>query len=73
MIKEHNDYLIALRNSGIVNMLRAGPYLQTYFGIDRKEAKTILIEWINSFAQNRGLPGTLTPGWDRSAKHEQQV
>jgi hypothetical protein len=39
MTKEHYDYLIALRDSGVTNMWGAAPYLQEYFGLDRKEAK----------------------------------
>jgi hypothetical protein len=49
MTKEHYDYLIALRDSGVTNMWGAAPYLQEYFGLDRKEAKDILLEWIDSF------------------------
>jgi hypothetical protein len=49
MTKEHHEYLIALRDSGIVNMWGASPYLAEYFGLSQKEARSILIEWIESF------------------------
>ena len=49
MTKEHNDYLIALRDSGVTNMWGAGAYLEAYFGLSRKEASAILVEWIESF------------------------
>ena len=43
------DYLVTLRDSGVTNMLAAGPYLQREFGLSRYEAKDILLEWIDSF------------------------
>jgi len=49
MTKEHSDYLIALRDSGVTNMWGATPYLEAHFGITRKEAGAILVEWIKSF------------------------
>jgi len=49
MTKEHSDYLIALRDSGVTNMWGAAPYLEAHFSITSKEANAILIEWIKSF------------------------
>ena len=49
MTKEHYDYLIWLRDSGVTNMWGAAPYLAHNFGISRKEASAILVEWIESF------------------------
>lgn len=49
MTDEHSDYLIALRDSGVTNMLGAGPYLEDRFDLTRKEAIAILVEWIESF------------------------
>ena len=43
------DYLVTLRDSGVINMFGAGPYLQREFGLSRYEAKDILLEWIDSF------------------------
>jgi hypothetical protein len=47
--KEYFDYLVALRDSGVVNMWGAAPYLQDYFDIPHKDAKDILVQWIESF------------------------
>ena len=47
--KEYFDYLVALRDSGITNMMGAGAYLQRQFGLSRYEAKWILLEWFESF------------------------
>ena len=49
MTDEHYDYLIWLRDSGQTNMWGAAPYLAYNFGISRKEASAILVEWIESF------------------------
>ncbi len=49
MEKEHKEYLDRLRESGVTNMFGAAPYLQEEFGLDRKEARAILLEWMHSF------------------------
>ena len=49
MNKEHYDYLINLRDSGEVNMWGAAPYLVAEFGLTRREARTVLLEWIQTF------------------------
>jgi hypothetical protein len=49
MTKEHIDYLIALRDSGVVNMWAAVPYLEDRFDLTRMEARAVLVEWIESF------------------------
>jgi hypothetical protein len=49
MKKEHKIYLDKLRESGKCNMFEAGFYLQNDFGLDRKEAREILKEWLESF------------------------
>ena len=46
LTQEHHDYLIELRDSGAINMWGATPYIEEYFGIQRSEAKAILLEWI---------------------------
>jgi len=48
-IKEYFDYLVSLRDSGVTNMMGAGPYLEREFGLSRYEAKDILLEWFESF------------------------
>lgn len=39
------EYLDALRDSGITNMLGAGPYVETEFGLTPDEAKKLLVNW----------------------------
>jgi len=49
MTEEHKVFLDDLRESGVTNMFGAAPYLQEEFGLDRRDAKDILIEWMKSF------------------------
>ena len=50
-MSEYFAYLEDLRDSGVVNMFLASPYLEAEFGLDRKEAKDILLAWIKSFSK----------------------
>ena len=43
------EYLDTLRETGVTNMFGASPYLQQAFGIERREAKTILLEWMKNY------------------------
>ena len=51
--KKYNDFLLALRDSGVTNMFGAAPYLQKEFGLDKREAREILANWMKSF--NEGI------------------
>jgi hypothetical protein len=51
LTQEHHDYLIALRDSGVVNMWGDTPYIEDRFDVPHQEAKAILVEWINSFKE----------------------
>jgi len=42
-------YLDALRESGVTNMLLAGPYLQKEFGLSYKEAMKVLAHWMKTY------------------------
>ena len=42
-------YLEGLRQSGVANMIGAGPYLEREFGLDRNEAKEVLLNWMRSY------------------------
>ena len=42
-------YLVALRDSGRVNMWGAVPYLEERFGMSKAEAKAALFAWMDSF------------------------
>ena len=52
MNKEYYDYLINLRDSGEVNMWGAAPYLVAEFGLTRRESRTVLLEWIQTFTSD---------------------
>lgn len=42
-------YLEWLRRTGVTNMFGASPYLQNEFGLNDKDAKQILLEWMNNY------------------------
>ena len=46
--EEIYDYLDELRESGRTNMMAAGRYLQQEYGMDRGQAKRILLAWMRS-------------------------
>ena len=48
--EEMFEYLDTLRETGVTNMFGAAPYLQQAFGIDKNEAKTILLDWMKNYA-----------------------
>ena len=47
--EEMFEYLNTLRETGVTNMFGASPYLQQACGIERREAKTILLEWRKNY------------------------
>ena len=47
--QKYFEFLNVLRESGVTNMFGAGPYLQQEFGLDRYEARDILLEWMQGF------------------------
>lgn len=52
MAKTTNDYwlyLEALRRSGVTNMFGATPYLMDEFGLEKKEAQKILVDWMQNY------------------------
>jgi hypothetical protein len=50
MERQYYSYLNVLRDSGVINMFGASPYLQEEFGLSRREAKEVLLAWIHSFS-----------------------
>jgi hypothetical protein len=48
--EEMFEYLDVLRETGVTNMFGAAPYLQQAFGINKNEAKTILLDWMKNYA-----------------------
>ena len=49
MTKEHKNFLDNLRNSGKINMFCSVPYIQEEFVLKDRDAREILIEWMESF------------------------
>lgn len=49
--KEYSDYLESLRQSGVTNMFGAGVYLENEFGLSKKDARNVLIEWMKSMIE----------------------
>lgn len=45
------SWLDALRESGKMNMFGAAPYLAREFGLSGNEARAILAQWMQTFAQ----------------------
>jgi len=43
------EYLDDLRESGVVNMFGATPYIQKEFGVSKKEARELLLNWMKQF------------------------
>jgi len=43
------EYLNDLRESGVVNMFGAAPYIQKEFDVSRKEAMKLLFYWMKQF------------------------
>ena len=51
-MKTTNKYWIFLENlrrSGVVNMYGVGSYLEFEFGVDRREARRILVDWMTNY------------------------
>lgn len=48
---EYFEYLDALRETGAVNMFGAGTYLRDEFGLNRKESRDIIIEWMQTYSE----------------------
>lgn len=43
------EFLNTLRQGGSINMFAASPCLQNLFGLDKYEARSILVEWMKTF------------------------
>ena len=53
MQEKINDYLDALREDGSVNMFGAAPYIAEVFGVNQKEAREYLKNWMKGFDKNQ--------------------
>jgi len=52
VVKDMHSFLNDLRDSGVTNMFGAAPYLQNEFGLDKREARQVLANWMQSFSEN---------------------
>ena len=52
VIKDMHTFLNDLRDSGVTNMFGAAPYLQNEFGLDKREARQVLANWMQSFSES---------------------
>jgi len=50
---EHLVFLDCLRESGATNMYGAAPYLIDEFGMSKREARDVLMEWMRTFSTRR--------------------
>lgn len=48
---EYYEYLDNLRESGVTNMFGASKFLEYEFGLDRYEAKDILLAWMQQYGK----------------------
>ena len=46
IMRKEFTYLNRLRESGATNMFGAAPYLEMEFDLDRREAKQVLMDWM---------------------------
>lgn len=44
-------YLDTLRDSGVTNMFGAGPYVEDEFDLDRRTARSLVVEWMETFSK----------------------
>ena len=53
MNEQYTQFLDELRDSGVTNMYGAAPYLQEAFGLDKIEARMILIDWMENYGKRK--------------------
>ena len=47
--QEMFKFLNSLRKSGVIDMFGAGSYLREQFDLSKKEARFIMLEWMQNF------------------------
>ena len=52
IMRKEFTYLNRLRESGATNMYGAAPYLEMEFDLDRREAKQVLMDWMQWVSEN---------------------
>lgn len=48
------SYLDMVRESGAINMFGAAPYVAEAFGLSKREARDLLLEWMQTFDERHG-------------------
>jgi hypothetical protein len=51
--EEHLDYLDGIRESGQVNMFGAAQYIAEAFGLSKKDSRTVLMFWMETFSERQ--------------------
>jgi hypothetical protein len=51
--EEYFIYLDNVREAGVINMFGAAPYLQDAFDLSRHQARDVLLEWMDTFAERQ--------------------
>ena len=51
-VREEFIFLNRLRESGKCNMIGAAPYVEMEFGVNRREARTIVSDWMSWVSEN---------------------
>ena len=51
-VRQEFLFLNRLRESGATNMFGAAPYLEDEFGLERRDARTVLTEWMRWVESN---------------------
>lgn len=51
--EKYYQYLDGLRDSGVTNMFGAYSYLVEEFGLEPKEARRILAEWMRAYGERK--------------------
>ena len=51
-IRNEFIFLNRLRESGETNMIGAAPYVEMEFGVNRREARTIVSDWMSWVSEN---------------------
>jgi hypothetical protein len=60
MKEKYFNFLDALRESGQTNMFGAGPWLQRAFGLERHEARDIVLEWMSTYGERKARQSNTT-------------
>ena len=52
---QYFEFLDQLREDGKINMFGAAPVLAEVYGLDKREARKVLLEWMDTFTERHSL------------------